>query len=126
MDGSRRVNGKFCAFNRSAVLRVYLTVAIQSTGRQYFAIRSYEVIVLRARRAHSLHAIRVRRDTGTIGTSDPRHQAPLQHLPVAEVVQEDVHALTFNTVIFHDDARAANDLAWVALTVDLAETSPSA
>lgn len=45
---------------------------------------------------------------------------------IAEVVEEDMHALTLNTIVLHDDARAANYLARVALTVDLAETSPSA
>lgn len=35
-----------------------------------------------------------------------------------------MEALRLDTVVLDDDARAANDLAGVALTVDLAETSP--
>ena len=45
-------------------------------------------------------------------------------LPVLEVVKEDVQALRLDTVILDHDTRAADDLAGVALTVDLAETSP--
>ena len=45
-------------------------------------------------------------------------------LPVLEVVEEDVETLRLDTVVLDDDARAADDLAGVALTVDLAETSP--
>ena len=37
-----------------------------------------------------------------------------------------MQALGLNTVVLNDDARAANDLARVALTVDLAETGPGA
>ena len=37
-----------------------------------------------------------------------------------------MQALGLNTVVLDDDARAADDLARVALTVDLAETSPGA
>ena len=47
-------------------------------------------------------------------------------LPVLEVVKEDVETLGLDTVVLDDDARAADDLAGVALTVDLAETSPGA
>ena len=47
-------------------------------------------------------------------------------LPVLEVVEEDVQALRLDTVVLDHDARAADDLAGVALTVDLAETSPGA
>ena len=46
------------------------------------------------------------------------------HLTVLEVVEEDVETLGLNAVVLNDDARAADDLAGVALTVDLAETSP--
>ena len=35
-----------------------------------------------------------------------------------------MQTLTLDTIVLDDDARAANDLAGVALTVDLAETSP--
>ena len=48
------------------------------------------------------------------------------HLAVLEVVEEDVKTLGLNTVVLDDNARAADDLARVALTVDLAETSPGA
>lgn len=37
-----------------------------------------------------------------------------------------MEALGLDAVVLDDDARAANDLARVALTVDLAETSPGA
>ena len=37
-----------------------------------------------------------------------------------------MQALGLNTVVLDDDARAADDLARVALAVDLAETSPGA
>ena len=37
-----------------------------------------------------------------------------------------MQALGLNTVVFDNDARAADDLAGVALTVDLAETGPGA
>ena len=47
-------------------------------------------------------------------------------LPVLEVVEEDVQALGLDTVVLDDDARAADDLAGVALAVDLAETGPGA
>ena len=46
------------------------------------------------------------------------------HLTVLEVVEEDVETLRLDAVVLDDDARAADDLAGVALTVDLAETSP--
>ena len=46
------------------------------------------------------------------------------HLAVLEVVEEDVKTLGLNTVVLDDNARAADDLAGVALTVDLAEASP--
>ena len=45
-------------------------------------------------------------------------------LTVLEVVEEDMKSLRLDTVVLDDDARAANDLAGVALTVDLAETGP--
>ena len=48
------------------------------------------------------------------------------HLAVLEVVEEDVKTLGLNTVVLDDNARAADDLARVALTVDLAETGPGA
>ena len=48
------------------------------------------------------------------------------HLTVLEVVEEDVETLRLDAVVLDDDARAADDLAGVALTVDLAETSPGA
>jgi hypothetical protein len=46
-------------------------------------------------------------------------------LTVLEVVKEDVKTLRLNTVLLDDNAGAANYLTGVALTVDLAETSPS-
>jgi len=45
---------------------------------------------------------------------------------VLEVVKEDMETLALDTVVLDDNARAADDLAGVALTVDLAETSPGA
>lgn len=41
-----------------------------------------------------------------------------------EVLEEDVEALALLTVVSDDNAGAADDLPWVALSVDLAETSP--
>ena len=58
--------------------------------------------------------------------SSPRPSETDTHLAVLEVVEEDVEALALGTVVLDDDARAADDLAGVALTVDLAETSPGA
>ena len=43
-----------------------------------------------------------------------------------EVVEEDGALLGLLTPVLDDDARAVDDLAGVALTVDLAETSPGA
>ena len=45
---------------------------------------------------------------------------------VLEVIQEDVEALALGSVLLDDNAAAANNLSGVALTVDLAETSPGA
>lgn len=53
----------------------------------------------------------------------PQTQALLT-LTVLEVVEEDVEALALSAVVLDDDARASNDLARVALAVDLAETGP--
>lgn len=36
-----------------------------------------------------------------------------------------MQALRLDTVILHDDTRASDDLSWIALTINLAETSPS-
>lgn len=51
---------------------------------------------------------------------------PDTHLTVLEVVEEDVKPFRLGTVVLDDDARAADDLAGVALTVDLAQASPGA
>ena len=48
------------------------------------------------------------------------------HLTVLEVVEEDVKTLRLDAVVLNDDARAADDLARVTLTVDLAQTGPGA
>lgn len=45
-------------------------------------------------------------------------------LAVLEVVKENVETFGFDSVFFDDNAAAANDLTGIALTVDLAETSP--
>ena len=47
-------------------------------------------------------------------------------LAALEVVLEDVAALALRAVLLDDDARAADDLARVALAVDRAEASPCA
>ena len=47
-------------------------------------------------------------------------------LAALEVVLEDVAALALRAVLLDDDARAADDLARVALAVDLAEAGPGA
>lgn len=41
-----------------------------------------------------------------------------------EVLEENVQSLRLLSVVSDDDTRAANDLPWVTLSVDLAETSP--
>ena len=41
-----------------------------------------------------------------------------------EVLQEDVHGLGLLTEILDDNARATDDLAGIAITVNLAQTSP--
>jgi hypothetical protein len=48
------------------------------------------------------------------------------HLARLEVVEEDLEAGGLGTVVGDDNARAADDLAGVALTVDLRETGPLA
>ena len=48
------------------------------------------------------------------------------HLPVLEVVEEDVETLRLDAVVLDDNARAADDLARVTLAVDLAQASPGA
>ena len=53
-----------------------------------------------------------------------RKRKGCSRLSVLEVVEEDVETLGLNTVVLDDDTGAANDLAGVALTVELAETSP--
>ena len=45
-------------------------------------------------------------------------------LTVLEVIQENVKTLALNTVLLHNNAAAANDFSGVALTIDLAESSP--
>lgn len=47
-------------------------------------------------------------------------------LTVLEVVEDDVETLRVAAKVLDDNARAADDLAGVSLTVDLAETSPGA
>ena len=44
---------------------------------------------------------------------------------VAEIIQKDVHALALDAVVFDNNARASDNLSWVALTIDLAQASPS-
>jgi hypothetical protein len=48
------------------------------------------------------------------------------YLTVLEVVQKNVQSLALNTVFFDHDATASHDLSRVTLTIDLAQTSPSA
>lgn len=45
-------------------------------------------------------------------------------LAVLEVVEEDMETLRLDTVVLDDNTAATNDLTGVALTVNLAETSP--
>ena len=45
-------------------------------------------------------------------------------LTALKVIQENVETLALDTVLLDNDASAANDLSGVALTVELAETSP--
>jgi len=53
-----------------------------------------------------------------------KESLPEPLLTSLEVLQEDVHGLRLLTEILDNNARAANDLAGVTLTVDLAETGP--
>lgn len=46
-------------------------------------------------------------------------------LTALEVLEENVEALRLLTVVLDNDARAADNLPGVALTVDLAETGPA-
>jgi hypothetical protein len=55
----------------------------------------------------------------------PRNDADT-YLAVLEVVKQDIEALALDTIISHHYARASDDLARVALPVDLAQPSPSA
>ena len=48
------------------------------------------------------------------------------HSTVLEVIQEDVQALALDTIVLDDDTGTPDDLARVALLVDLAQTSPLA
>ena len=48
------------------------------------------------------------------------------HSSVLEVVEEDVETLALDAVVLDDNARAADNLAGVTLTVDLAEAGPGA
>lgn len=50
----------------------------------------------------------------------------MTHSSVLEVIKKDVHALALLSEILHDNARAANNLARVTLTVDFAEPRPCA
>jgi hypothetical protein len=48
----------------------------------------------------------------------------LERLSGLEVVQQDVQALGFLTVVLDNDTGAANDLSGVTLSVDLGQTGP--
>lgn len=50
----------------------------------------------------------------------------MERLARLEVVEEDLEAGGLGTVVGDDDTRAADDLAGLALTVDLGETGPLA
>lgn len=47
-------------------------------------------------------------------------------LTILEVIKEDMKALTLDTVIFDDDAGAADNLSGITVTVNLAEPNPGA
>lgn len=47
-----------------------------------------------------------------------------RNLSRLEVVEEDLETLRLLSVVLDDDARAANDLSGVTLSVDLGKTSP--
>ena len=53
-------------------------------------------------------------------------QGKCTYLAVLEVLEKDVQPLALLAVVLHNNARAPNDLARVALAVDLAETRPGA
>ena len=60
------------------------------------------------------------------GKRKGRTEDMTHHLSVLEVLEEHVQALALLPILLDHDAGAPNDLARVALPVDLAETSPGA
>ena len=63
---------------------------------------------------------------GVLLSSNKEVTQRLLTLSVFEVVNEDVEALALGTVVFDNDARAADNFTRVTLLVDLAKTSPLA
>lgn len=45
-------------------------------------------------------------------------------LTILEIIEEDMKTLTFHTIIFYNDAGAANNLSGIPVAVNLAETNP--
>lgn len=64
------------------------------------------------------------RKTNKITKKYPKRKVSSAHLAVLEIVEQDIQALALNTIVLDDNARAANNLTRVALTVDLAQTRP--
>jgi len=60
----------------------------------------------------------------TLEERKTREATHLIILPVLEIVQNDVQALTLNTIILDHNTSTANDFAGVTLTVNLAKSSP--
>ena len=56
--------------------------------------------------------------------AEKRKSGNSTHLAVLEVFKQDVEPLALLAVVLHDNARAANNLARVTLTIDLAKAGP--
>ena len=56
----------------------------------------------------------------------PKTKAMILTLTILEVIKENMKALTFDAVIFDDDAGAADNLSGITVTVNLAEPDPGA
>lgn len=68
---------------------------------------------------------RLRRTNVVLQSSElPNMQCTHLHSTILEIVQKYVQSLAFNTVLLNDDAATPNDLSWVALLVDFAQTGP--
>lgn len=61
----------------------------------------------------------------TLACITPHHINDTHLLERLEVRQQDIQTLALLAVVTNDDARAADDLTRVALTIDLAQAGPA-